>query len=237
MIVDDEQPARERLKQLLAGQAEVRVVAEASDGEEAVDLIQRLRPDLVFLDIQMPGLNGLEVAEALPSPRPRIIFCTAYDQYAVDAFEMRALDYLLKPVSRARLRESLRRVRESPPDEEALSRTAGELVGTRRFLARHSGRFVVIPETEVQFFGTEEGLTKVRAGAKEFWLDPSLTDLEKRLDPNRFFRISRAAIVRLDAIRQVAPLMGGHGQVLLKDGSRLDVSRRRMKELLERLEG
>src|SRR5688572_27528223 len=112
LLVDDEQPARDRLRQLLAGVAEVDIVGEAEDGVQAIERIGELAPDLVLLDIQMPGCSGLEVAASLARPRPAIIFCTAFDQYAVDAFELHAVDYLLKPVNRARLQAALDRVRE-----------------------------------------------------------------------------------------------------------------------------
>jgi len=113
LIVDDEQPARERLRQMLSGMDGLEVIGEAQDGEEAVQRILDLRPDLVFLDIQMPGLTGLEVVKALKPPRPKIIFCTAYDRYALSAFEQQALDYLLKPVKRERLAQAVSRMRES----------------------------------------------------------------------------------------------------------------------------
>src|ERR671912_580379 len=111
LIVDDEQPARDRLRQLLAAESDVEIVGEAEDGVQTLERVSELVPDLLLLDIQMPGLSGLEVAASLGRPRPAIIFCTAYDQYAVDAFELQAVDYLLKPVNRARLQAALNRVR------------------------------------------------------------------------------------------------------------------------------
>ena len=115
MLVDDEQPARDRLRQLLAGEADVEIVGEAEDGVQAIERVAELTPDLLLLDIQMPGCSGLEVAASLARPRPAIIFCTAYDQYAVDAFELHAVDYLLKPVNRARLQAAIERVRAARP--------------------------------------------------------------------------------------------------------------------------
>ena len=111
LLVDDEQPARDRLRQLLAGIDGIDIVGEAEDGVQAIERISELTPDVVLLDIQMPGCTGLEVAASLPRPRPSVIFCTAFDQYAVDAFELQAMDYLLKPVNRARLQAALARVR------------------------------------------------------------------------------------------------------------------------------
>ena len=121
--MDDEQPARERLRQLLSGNADVEIVGEAEDGVQAVERVGELTPDLVLLDIQMPGCSGLEVAASLGRPRPAIIFCTAFDQYAVDAFELHAVDYLLKPVNRARLQAALDRVRRARASRSASIRS------------------------------------------------------------------------------------------------------------------
>jgi two-component system, LytTR family, response regulator len=240
LIVDDEEPARDRLRQLLSSIDDVEIVGEAGDGEQAIQQILELRPDLVFLDIQMPACSGLEVAASLPSPRPRIIFCTAFDQYAVDAFELHAIDYLLKPVSRARLADALSRARQAQPDkQESDLETLTQSGRTRptRFLAKRGARFRVIAGTEVLYFASEEGLTKLCVADQHYWMEPTLNDLEARLDPVVFFRISRAAIVNLDSIQEVFPMPGGHGEVLLRNGTRLEISRRRFKELLEKLEG
>ena len=151
LVIDDEQPARERLKQLLTAHADVEVVGEADDGVEAAEKIAELSPDLVLLDIQMPGASGLDVAASLGRPRPAVIFCTAFDQYAVDAFELSALDYLLKPVNRARLAAALDRVRAATPADRPRSRDraadAGERHGAdavprqaRQSLSRRAGR-------------------------------------------------------------------------------------------------
>jgi two-component system LytT family response regulator len=193
-------------------------------------------PDLVFLDIQMPGVTGLEVAASLPSPRPHIIFCTAYDQYAVDAFELNAVDYLLKPVSRARLGRALDRVRQGVHSDAAIDRSA-RATPPVRFLARRGNTFRVVHARDVLYFASEDGLTKLQTLTEHCWVPPTLNDLEERLNGRQFFRISRSAIVNLDAVRELAPLPGGHGEVLLKDGVRLEVSRRRFRELTERLGG
>ncbi|MCI0436487.1 MAG: response regulator transcription factor, partial [Gemmatimonadetes bacterium] len=162
LVVDDEQPARDRLRQLLSANPDVEVVGEAEDGLQAIERVQELTPDLVMLDIQMPGCSGLEVAASLGRPRPAIIFCTAYDQYAVDAFELHAVDYLLKPVNRARLHAALERVREtrSADRDHDLDRVTrhGHLVPSR-FLARKAARFRVVPRQEVVAFTFHEGLT------------------------------------------------------------------------------
>jgi two-component system LytT family response regulator len=238
LLVDDEEPARDRLRRLLASFEWVEVSGEAEDGEQALERIQDLSPDLVFLDVQMPGAGGLEVAAALPTPGPGIVFCTAFDQYAVDAFELHAVDYLLKPVTQARLARALERVRErraagGPPSPEAARRVAAGF--PFRFLAKSGARFHVVPRAEVLFFVSEGGLTKLQSKDRHFWMQPSLQDLESSLDPAHFFRISRSTIVNLNAVEEVAPLPGGHGEVRLANGTRLEVSRRRFKSLMDRL--
>ena len=238
LVVDDEPAARERLCQLLAAHDDLEVAGEAEDGEQAMQQIVELRPDLVFLDIQMPGCSGIEVAASLPSPWPRIIFCTAFDQYAVDAFELHAVDYLLKPVSRARLAEAVERVRGlSDREAEASVENAGEVadVYPKRFLAKRGTRYHVVPKDDVAYFESEEGLTKLRTAEHNYWMPLTLSELETRLDPAGFFRISRAAIVNLDAVTEVVPDVGGNGKVRLNNGEVLDVSRRRFKTLITRL--
>jgi two-component system, LytTR family, response regulator len=225
LIVDDEAPARARLRQLLA--------AEADTGPRAMEAAAEHRPDVLLLDIQMPGCTGIDVAACLSAPRPHIVFCTAFDQHAVDAFELHAIDYLLKPISRARLAQSLDRVR-------AVGAPAAEIAATPRtrpgrFLARTGSHYVVVQESRVVYFASEDGLTKLVADTGHFWMDPTLNDLEQRLDPARFFRISRAALINLNTVAEVFPLPGGSGEVLLKNGARLEVSRRRFRELLEAL--
>ncbi len=240
LLVDDEELARERLRQLLRQHPDVEVAGEAASGEEAIEKILELQPDLVFLDVQMPGCSGMEVVESLSSPRPHIIFCTAFDQYAIDAFELHAVDYLLKPVSRARLAKAIERVRRLPIREtdaaiEKLSAVPRK--GPCRFLARRGNRFRVIPQNEVFHFASEEGLTKLCTREQEYWMQPTLTDLEKRLDSTIFFRVSRAAIVNLNAVEELQHLVGGYGAVILKNGTRVEVSRRRMRELVDALGG
>ena len=235
LIVDDEAPARARLRQMLAAHGDAEIVAEADTGPRAMELAAEHKPDVILLDIQMPGCSGIDVAACLPAPRPAIVFCTAFDQHAVDAFELHAVDYLLKPISRARLAQSLDRVRERGAARVALPATQRTRPG--RFLARTAAHYVVIPEARVVYFASEDGLTKLVADTGSYWMDPTLNELEDRLDPARFFRISRAALIHLNTVAEVFPLPGGSGEVLLKTGARLEVSRRRFRELLEALEG
>jgi len=219
---------------------EVEIVGEAADGEEAVQKVAELHPDLLLLDIQMPGCSGLEVAACLPAPRPQVIFCTAFDQYAVDAFEMHAVDYLLKPVNRVRLARAIERVRggDSPGTGAEFERALKALRSRNtRLLARCGEGYRVVPQQDVAYFLSDGGLTKLYTRERCYILDPTLNDLEERLDPAFFFRVSRAAIVNLDCVTQVLPQAGGIADVVLNTGVRLEVSRRRVKDLLDRLGG
>ena len=244
LLVDDEQPARERLKQLLAAHADVEIAGEAEDGVQAAEKIAELAPDLIFLDIQMPGASGLDVAASLGQPRPAVIFCTAFDQYAVDAFELSALDYLLKPVNRARLAAALDRVRATKtaagratsrdPAIEQLTHATG--MAPTRFLARRGARFRVVPATEVIAFTFVDGITHLQTAAEQLTMQPTLAALARRLDEHQFFQVSRTAIIRLDAVKEARPFSDGTGEIVLSNGLTMIVARRRWRALLERLE-
>ena len=239
LIVDDEQPARDRLRQLLAGETDIEIAGEAEDGVQALERVSELKPDLLLLDIQMPGASGLEVAASLARPRPAIIFCTAYDQYAVDAFELNAVDYLLKPVNRTRLHAAIERVRGARGRElehqlDRLTRTSD--VAPARFLARKGARFRVVPRSEVIAFTFHEGLTRLHTATEQLWMQPTLAALSRRLDAETFFQVSRTAVVSLDAIREAKPFPDGTGEIVLSNGQSLPVTRRRWRALLDRLE-
>ena len=229
LVVDDEAPARARLRQLLAAHLDVEIVGEAETGTEAMELVKSLAPDLLMLDVQMPGASGIDVAAGLDGGRPRIVFCTAFEQHAVDAFELNAVDYLLKPVSRARLAQALDRVRADGTGIAAVPNRAG------RFLVRDKDHYLVIGEGKVLCFCSDGGLTRLICEHGQFWMDPTLNDLELRTDRKRFFRVSRSALVSLNAVIEVHPLPGGSGEALLKNGQRIEVSRRRFREFLDAL--
>ncbi len=240
LVVDDEEFARERLCQLLTAVPDVEVVGEAADGVGAIHRIAELRPDVVLLDIQMPGPSGLEVAACLPSPRPHIIFCTAFDQYAVDAFELNAVDYLLKPVNRIRLAKAMERARQRQAGdaERELDLVTRTFHGPAlRLLARCGERYRVIQQRDVVYLSSSGGLTRVHTRDREYLLTPTLNEIESRIDPTRFYRISRSALVNLDCIVEVGPVEAGVADVTLTTNARLEVSRRRLRELLERLDG
>jgi two-component system, LytTR family, response regulator len=238
LIADDEAPARARLRQLLASHADVEVAGESETGPQTMEMTTEGRPDLLLLDIQMPGCSGIDVAACLPSPRPHIVFCTAFDQHAVDAFELHAVDYLLKPISRARLAQALERVR-SLKGAKAGDAPNRAIPNQRpmRFLVKSGTSYLVVPESRVLYFASEGGLTRLIGETSQYWMDPTLNDLEQRLDPAHFFRISRAALISLNAAAEVHPLPGGSGEVVLKNGTRLEVSRRRLADLLRALGG
>jgi two-component system LytT family response regulator len=239
LLVDDEQPARDRLRQLLAGRDDIEIVGEAEDGVQAIERIQELTPDLVLLDIQMPGCSGLEVAASLGRPRPSIVFCTAFDQYAVDAFEVHAVDYLLKPVNRARLQAALERVssdRSAAVDRELDRATRTEPLSPTRFLARHGARFRVVSRQDVVAFTFHDGLTRLHSATEQLWMQPTLAALARRLDAATFLQVSRTAIVNLDAVREAKPYPDGTGDVIMTNGLVLPVTRRRWRLLMERLE-
>jgi two-component system LytT family response regulator len=237
LIVDDEAPARDRLKLLLSEAADVEVVGEAGDGETAAEQIAALAPTVVFLDVQMPGCTGLEVAASIPASGPLVVFCTAFDRYAVDAFELNAVDYLLKPVSRARLEKARDRVRRGDVPSDGVARVLRATQPATRFLARKGASYRVVHAREVLCFVSEGGLTKLQTADSHYWVPPTLNELEERLDPRQFFRVSRAAIVNLDAVREVVPTVGGQGEAALRDGTRLEISRRRFRDLTDRLSG
>jgi two-component system, LytTR family, response regulator len=230
LIVDDEAPSRVRLRQLLSAHDDIEIVGEAETGPEAIRLTSSLEPDLLLLDVQMPGASGIDVAAGLGSAgKPHIVFCTAFEQHAVDAFELNAVDYLLKPVSRARLKQALDRVRSNGPVDRPRAS------GNGRFLVRDKDHYLVVGETKVLCFCADGGVTRLICENGQFWMDPTLNDLEQRTDRKRFFRISRSALVSLNAVTEVHPLPGGSGEALLKNGQRIEVSRRRFREFLEAL--
>ena len=242
LVIDDEQPARERLRQLLGAHPDVEVIGEADDGVQAAERIAELSPDLVLLDIQMPGASGLEVAASLGRPRPAVIFCTAFDQYAVDAFELSALDYLLKPVNRTRLASALDRVRSASPqatggrDRPIEQLTQANGMAPTRFLAKRGNRFRVVQAHEVVAFTFVDGVTHLLTTTEQLSMQPTLAALARRLAGDAFFQVSRNAIIRLDAVKEARPFSDGTGEILLANGQTMIVARRRWRLLLEKLD-
>ena len=238
LIVDDEAPARERLKRLLAGIKGVELVGEAADGAEAVEMIEDLSPELVLLDIQMPGLDGFGVIEALENPPP-IVFVTAYDEYAIHAFEVNALDYLLKPFSRARLEKAIRRAQTALAEEQAFAARLGPLLESlaaqgrylTRLAVRDGDRIRVLDADEVDWIGVEEEQVMVHVGDEAYPVRRTLAELTSRLDPAMFFRAHRSAVVNLNRVQEVIPWFKGSHKLRLTTGAEVDLSRAQARTL------
>jgi DNA-binding LytR/AlgR family response regulator len=240
--VDDEAPARERLRRLLAGLENIQLIGEAKDGIQAVAMIEIHRPDLVLLDIQMPGLDGFDVIQALEMP-PAIIFVTAYDEHAIRAFEVHALDYLLKPFSRERLEEAIHRAREALAGEQDLAAQLGPLLqgltDEGRYLTRLAVRdrdcIRVLDANEVDWIGIQDEQVTVHVKDQAYPIRRTLTELEARLDPQRFFRAHRSAIVNLDRIQAIIPWFKGGHILRLTTGAEVDLSRAQARALRKTL--
>jgi len=228
LVVDDEELARERIVTLLGSRSDVEVVGESRDGLEAVRDIARLEPDLVFLDVQMPGLDGFEVIEALePDLLPVVVFVTAYDEHALRAFEVHAIDYLLKPIDPQRFAEALARadalVRAGGRNRLPDPRELGER--PRRFVGRRGAGHVVVPHEEVVRIEAAGNYVRVHSTEGECLVRSTMKGVEDRLDPARFQRIHRSTIVHLAHVRSVEPLGHGEYEVMTSDGGRLKCSR------------
>ena len=234
IVVDDEPPARARLRRFLKAVPGVELIAECGDGASAVQAIETHGPDLVLLDVQMPELDGFEVLGALDSPKlPAVIFVTAFDKYAVRAFEVHALDYVVKPVEEDRLRAALAHARQRIAEHR--SATAGladllrELKSGRGHLTRvpvrSEGTIKVIELTDVDWLSAADNYVTLHAGRHEYLVRDTIAGLERRLDPASFVRIHRSTIVRLDRIAELMPDAHGDFTIRLKDGTRLDMSR------------
>jgi DNA-binding LytR/AlgR family response regulator len=238
LIVDDEPLARERLKRMLANTAGVELVGEAETGAQAVELIEGRRPDLILLDIQMPGLDGFEVVEALEDP-PLIIFVTAYDEYAIRAFEVQALDYLLKPFSQDRLERAIHRAREELTEYQVFAGRLASLLEdlaeqgqyATRLAVRDGDRIRVLDTERLDWIGMEDDRVTVHVGRESYPIRRTLSELEARLDPARFFRVHRSAIVNLDRVQEVIPWFKGSHRLRLTSGAEVDLSRRQARAL------
>ncbi|HYD53593.1 MAG TPA: LytTR family DNA-binding domain-containing protein [Gemmatimonadaceae bacterium] len=234
-VVDDEPLARAGLRAMLAAFDWVEVVGEAADGEAAVQGIETLRPELVFLDVQMPGLLGTEVLRRL-THRPFVIFTTAYSEHAVGAFELGAVDYLLKPFGPSRLAAAMERVRAAigePTPVDPLERLSGALAGgpISRLFVRIGGTLVPLAVERVTRFEADGDYVIAHSPDGRHLLHLSLGRLEARLDPARFARVHRAHIVNLEQVRAFRPDARGNLEAELRDGTRVPVSRTRAQEL------
>jgi two-component system LytT family response regulator len=241
LIIDDEPPARAKIRALLQDDSRFEIVGEAEDGLEAVERIESERPDLVFLDIQMPGLSGFEVLDALEGHRPQVIFTTAYDQYAVRAFEIRALDYLLKPFDSERFQESLERALEERQRRSAVEARVDGLVSDwrqqrgplQRILVRDRNRLRIVRTEEIEWIEAEEKYVRMHIKSDSLLHRETMNNLERRLDPQRFVRTHRQQIVNLNFVQELALWAHGDYVLILKDGQRLQLGRRYRRRFLE----
>ena len=246
LIVDDEPLGRERIRTLLASDPEIEVIEECSDGRQAIAAIDGSKPDLVFLDVQMPEINGFAVLDAIASEHmPAIIFVTAYDHYAVQAFEVHALDYLLKSFDRERFQAALQRAKEEIQRSKAgllNERLAGLLEDLQakqkrltRLVVKSGGRIVFLRAEEIDWVEAADNYVQIHAGRESHLIREPLHSLERRLNPEKFLRIHRSTLVNLDRIRELQPIFHGDYLVKLHDGTELTLSRSYREKLLEPL--
>ena len=244
LIVDDEPLAREWVRSAIAEDPELEVIGECGDGFEAAEAIRRLKPDLVFLDVQMPGLDGFGVLEALtPEEIPAVVFVTAFDQYAVRAFEAQAVDYLMKPFSKERVEEAVRRVRELVKGKsledfrESISRIVEKIRRDRSFpewvLLKSDGKNVFVKVKDIDWIESSRNNVRIHVGTTLYLLHETTSAIASRLDPKKFLRIHRSAIVNIERIKELHPWFNGDYAVILRDGTQLTLSssyRDRLKE-------
>ena len=254
LIVDDEPLARERVRTLLAAEPDIEILGECTNGREAVAAVKKQRPDLLFLDIQMPELDGFQtlaqlqpLALSLPNGLPAVIFVTAFDEHAVKAFEVHALDYLLKPFKPARFRAALTRAREQlavkKPGGDDTSRRILELLESRaaatpeylaRLAVRDRDKVRFVKTADIDWIEASGNYLVLHVGKENHVLRETLTSLEGQLSPKEFFRINRSALVHVDRVRHVEPAFNDEHIVVLADGTRLTLTRG-LRELQDRL--
>jgi two-component system LytT family response regulator len=242
LIVDDETLAREFLIEQLAGIAGAEVVGQAANGFDAVKLAEELSPDLMLLDVQMPKLSGFEVLELLGPRAPAVIFVTAYDEFALRAFQVHAVDYLLKPVEPARLADAVARAQArtdsapARPAPEALAATARPPGRTLdRVLIRQDARVHVIPVQQLDFIEAQDDYLSFASGGKKLRKQQTLTDIEGQLDPTRFVRIHRSFLLNVERLARIEPYAKDSWLAILQDGTKLPLSRsgyQRLRELI-----
>ncbi|MFL5518724.1 MAG: LytR/AlgR family response regulator transcription factor [Gemmatimonadales bacterium] len=238
LIVDDERPARQKLRRFVAADPDVEAVFEAPDGVQALELIRSESPDLVLLDIAMPGVDGFGVVEALDqAERPHVVFVTAYDQYAVRAFDAHAVDYVLKPFDAEQFGRALARAkaavagRQDREERRRLERALADVRRDRpqrleRLLVELDGRAVLLPVGQVERIEAAKNYVTVFAGEARYRLRTTLDRLEERLDPRAFVRVHRSTIVRVDRVSELQPWSHGDYVVILQGGARVRLSRR-----------
>lgn len=246
LIVDDEPLARQRVRLLLGEEPDVEVIGECRDGFEAVDRIQATKPDLVFLDVQMPEMDGFEVLRRVPRELlPVVVFTTAYDQHALRAFEVNALDYLLKPFKPTRFKEAVHRARDLIANQHAgvaarqlvalLGETPAPAVQLTRLAVKNPGKVTFVELDQIQAIEAAGKYAVVNVGKENHVLRETMSSLESHLPPQRFLRISRSVIVNLDQVQELQPMFKGGNLVVLKNGKSYPATRP-IREIQHRLE-
>jgi two-component system LytT family response regulator len=229
LICEDEPLARDTLRDFIGARPELVLVGEAADGAQALKMIRALQPQLVFMDIQMPELTGLEVVRQLEGlqPWPAVVFTTAYDQHALTAFELHALDYLLKPFTADRFDRAVQRVLEesAAPREAAEQALAAPTGLMHRILVRDRGQIFPLPTAEIEYLKSDSKYTLIAARGSSYFVRLPLADIEPRLDPARFLRVHRNAIVNLDFVQSMKPDEQSQLELLMQDGSKLLANR------------
>jgi DNA-binding LytR/AlgR family response regulator len=249
LIIDDEADARARLTRLLGLYAEVAIVGEAQDGLEAIEKIEELKPDLLFLDIEMPGLKGFEVLRSIPSeiPLPLVIFTTGYDEHALAAFEANALAYLLKPIEPERLSVAIERAYklcaesgQQEAEREKIVRAAnnGSTI-LRHIVCRKNGRALLVPSEQVLWFQVKDGLVRANTAADSFWVNYQLAELEASLPEDMFFRARREVLVNMSRVKEIKPYFKSSFLLVMSDAASTEiaVSERQARPLRQRLPG
>ena len=246
LIVDDEPLARERIRDILETDSEIEIIGECAGGEEAIEAIERQSPDLVFLDVEMPGKDGFAVLEELgPDRIPAIIFVTAYDQYAVRAFEVYALDYLLKPFDQERFEKALLRAKAHIQNEKseniterilsALEEIKSKPVHLERLVIKMNGHVFFVKTDDIDWLEAEGNYVRLHAGKESYLLRDTISALEGQLDPKRFVRVHRSAIVNVDRIQELQAWFHGEYRIILREGVQLTLSRSYREKLHELL--
>ena len=234
LLIDDERLARSELRRLLEPFPDIEIAGEAANAKQARELMASLKPQLLFLDVQMPGETGMELLESLEPPAPQVIFTTAYDEFAVKAFEMNAIDYLLKPVDPARLAAAIERL-PSLKAAKAKAQPAGRLAGTDKVFVREVERCWFVEVSQIRLLESEGNYTRVHFGDAQPQLFRSLNAMEERLDPKFFFRANRRQIINIAWIARIEPWFSGGLLVELKGGTKVELSRRQAQEFRDRM--
>ena len=234
VIVDDERHARQKIRTMLARESDVEVVRECANGDDAIKAIRELQPDLVFLDVQMPGRDGFEVVRQSGDAARHVVFVTAFDQYAVKAFDVQALDYLLKPFDRARFEKALQRVRERMRGggndlQEKLRALVDHVKPERepldRMMIKSAGRITFLRVGEIDWIEAADNYVRVHSGRESHLIRETMANLDQQLDRRKFVRVHRSAIVNIDSIVEIRSLFHGDHSILLRTGAEIPLGR------------